>query len=188
MLQRIQQNQIKSDFSRQTIESSPQAMKSQQSQAMGGEHRSQAIKEEREDLFNIDLDPILPSSENAGVELQDAVADKMNQNLNMLPGDRDSYKTQAMIANRLSRQPRNSEFVNSPDRQGQDLQDMDAPITDDTISSREKDIQLLNIEIQKGKLLIKHLLQVYKKRFNQVDIVQPAETEKQTKYKELQKK
>ena len=43
-----------------------------------------------------------------------------------------------------------------------DIQDLDEPITDDVISSREKDIQLLNVEIQKGKLLIKHLLQVYK--------------------------
>ena len=78
--------------------------------------------------------------------------------MNMLPGERDSFKTQAVIASRLSRQPRNSEFVNSPERNALDLQDLDEPVTDDVISSREKDIQLLNIEIQKGKLLIKHLL------------------------------
>ena len=33
------------------------------------------------------------------------------------------------------------------------------------ISAREKDIQILDIEIQKGKVLIKHLLRIFKKNF-----------------------
>jgi hypothetical protein len=57
----------------------------------------------------------------------------------------------------------------------------------DKISAREKDIQILDIEIQKGKVLIKHLLRIFKKNFQAADLSQ-NETEKQRLIREQQEK
>lgn len=45
-----------------------------------------------------------------------------------------------MIASRLTKQPRNSEFGHAPERNAIDLDDLDQPVTDDVITTREKDI------------------------------------------------
>ena len=61
----------------------------------------------------------------------------------ILQSDRETLQTQAMIANRLSRQPRNSEFVGSTQIQNKNQ----PPNSMDKISLREKDIQMLDVEI-----------------------------------------
>jgi hypothetical protein len=63
------------------------------------------------------------------------------------------------IESRLSKQPRNSEFVVAKDVT------KDEDIKTEKISARDKDIQFLDLEIQKGKVLIKHLLRIFKKNF-----------------------
>lgn len=74
------------------------------------------------------------------------------------------------IESRLTKQPRNSEFVVAKDVSKEE------DIVLDKVSARDKEIQILDLEIQKGKVLIKHLLRIFKKNFQVADLTQ-TETE-----------